>query len=380
MILQAIGLILIVILIGGIIFINLSPQFGDKATGVSYERIKESKNFRDRKFRNIEKTTIMTKIDLTSMSNYFIKGNTVPNFTIPIKNSDSIKSDSWAKTVVNNKLDLYKQKSNVKVTWFGHSALLLEIDNKKIFLDPMLGKVPAPHPWLGSKRFNENLPIKIEDIPQIDAVLISHDHYDHLDYWSITKLKDKVKAFYVPLGVAAHLKLWGVDESKIVELDWWEEVKLEELTFASTPSRHFSGRGLFNKDSTLWCSWVIKNDNTKIFFSGDGGYSKTFKEIGEKFGPFDLTLLECGQYNEGWSEIHMMPEETVQAHIDLRGELLMPIHWGAFKLSIHPWQEPVKRLLLKANSLKVMVTTPMIGEPIILGKSVPSSKWWKNIP
>ena len=271
-----------------------------------------------------------------------------------------------------------KQKSNVKVTWFGHSALLLEVNNRKIFLDPMLGKIPAPHPWLGSKRFNEDLPMKIEDIPQIDAVLISHDHYDHLDYWSITKLKDKVKMFYVPLGVAAHLKSWGVDESRIVELDWWEEAKFEELTFVSTPSRHFSGRGLFNKDSTLWCSWVIKSENTKIFFSGDGGYSKTFKEIGEKFGPFDLTLLECGQYNEGWSEIHMMPEETVQTHIDLRGELLMPIHWGAFKLSIHPWQEPVERLLKKANSLNVKVTTPKIGEPVILGKSVPSSNWWKN--
>ncbi|HEX9027305.1 MAG TPA: MBL fold metallo-hydrolase [Clostridium sp.] len=378
MILQYIVLILILILIGGIIFINVSPQFGAKTTGADYERIKRSKNFKNGKFRNIGKTTTMTKIDLVSMSKFFIKGNTVPNFTIPIEKSDSIKKDSLDITVVNNNLDSYKQKSNVKVTWFGHSTLLLEVNNKKIFLDPMLGKRPSPHPWFGSKRFNEDLPIKIEDIPQIDAVLISHDHYDHLDYWSITKIKDKVKMFYVPLGIAAHLKLWGVDQSKIVELDWWEEIEFEELKFISTPSRHFSGRGLFNKDSTLWCSWVIKGEDTKIFFSGDGGYSKTFKEIGEKFGPFDLTFLECGQYNEGWSEIHMMPEETVQAHIDLRGELLMPIHWGAFKLSIHPWQEPVERLLKKANSLNVNVTTPKIGEPVILDKSVPSSKWWKN--
>jgi len=380
MILESMILILILILIVGMIFINFSPQFGAKTTGVNYERIKSSKNFKNGKFRNIEKTAIMTKMDLTSLFKYFIKGNTVPNFTIPIEKSYSIKSDDLDTTVVNNNLDSYKQKSNVKVTWFGHSALLLEVNNRKILLDPMLGKIPAPHPWLGSKRFNEELPMKIEDIPQIDAVLISHDHYDHLDYWSITKIKDKVKMFYVPLGIAAHLKSWGVDESRIIELDWWEEAEFQELTFVSTPSRHFSGRGLFNKDSTLWCSWVIKNENTKIFFSGDGGYSKTFKEIGEKFGPFDLTLLECGQYDEGWSEIHMMPEETVQAHIDLRGKLLMPIHWGAFKLSIHPWQEPVERLLLKANPLKVKITTPMIGEPIILGKSVPSSKWWKNKP
>jgi L-ascorbate metabolism protein UlaG (beta-lactamase superfamily) len=380
MILESMVLILMLILIVGMIFINFSPQFGAKTTGVNYERIKISNNFKNGKFRNIEKTAIMTKMDLTSLFKYFIKGNTVPNFTIPIEKSYSIKSDDLDTTVVNNNLDSYKQKSNVKVTWFGHSALLLEVNNRKILLDPMLGKIPAPHPWLGSKRFNEELPMKIEDIPQIDAVLISHDHYDHLDYWSITKIKDKVKMFYVPLGIAAHLKSWGVDESRIIELDWWEEAEFQELTFVSTPSRHFSGRGLFNKDSTLWCSWVIKNENTKIFFSGDGGYSKTFKEIGEKFGPFDLTFLECGQYNEGWSEIHMMPEETVQAHIDLRGELLMPIHLGAFKLSIHPWQEPAERLLLKANPLKVKITTPMIGDPITLGKSVPSSKWWKNKP
>jgi len=379
MILQAIGLILVLSLIAVTIFINFSPQFGQKAIGDDYERIKTSNNFSNGKFRNIKKTSIMTKIDLNSIPLYFIKGNTVPNFSIPIEKNYFIENEDLDITDVSNNLDLYKQKSNVKVTWFGNSALLVEVNNKKIFLDPMLGNIPSPHPWLGSKRFNEELPIKVEDIPQIDVVLISHDHYDHLDYFSITKLKDKVKMFYVPLGVAAHLKLWGVDESKIVELDWWEEVKFEELTFVSTPSRHFSGRGLFNKDSTLWCSWVIKNENTRIFFSGDGGYSETFKEIGKKFGPFDLTLLECGQYDEGWSEIHMMPEETVQAHIDLRGKILMPIHWGAFKLSIHPWQEPVERLLLKANSLKAKVTTPMIGEPIILGKSVPSSVWWNKI-
>jgi L-ascorbate metabolism protein UlaG (beta-lactamase superfamily) len=379
MILLSSALIIMLILIAGIIFINFSPQFGAKTTGINYERIKGSKNFINGKFRNNEKTAMMTKIDLTSIPLYFSKGNTIPSFTIPIKKSNSIKSGGLDTTVTKDNLDSYKQKSNVKVTWFGHSALLLEVNNRKIFLDPMLGKIPAPHPWLGSKRFNEELPMKIEDIPQIDAVLISHDHYDHLDYWSITKIKDKVKMFYVPLGVAAHLKSWGVDEAKIIELDWWEEASFEELTFVSTPSRHFSGRGLFNRDSTLWCSWVIKSENTKLFFSGDGGYSNNFKAIGEKFGPFDLTFLECGQYDEGWSQIHMMPEETVKAHIDLRGEVLMPIHWGAFKLSIHPWQEPVERLLLEANSLRVKVTTPMIGEAIILEKSVPSSKWWKKI-
>lgn len=340
MILVVIVLILILLVIIGIIFINSSPQFGAKTTGESYERIISSKNFKKGKFRNVQK-----------------------------RNSTQ-----------NNNLDSYKKKltPNVKVVWFGHSALLLEVDNRKIFLDPMLGKRSSPISFIGPKRFNKDLPIKIEDIPNLDAVLISHDHYDHLDYLSITKLKDKVKMFYVPLGIAAHLKSWGVEESKIVELDWWEEIKFEELTFVCTPSHHFSGRGLFNKDNTLWCSWVIKGENENIFFSGDTGYSKSFKEIGDKFGPFNLTLLECGQYNKNWADFHMFPEETVRANIELRGKLLMPIHWGAFKLAFHPWQEPVERLLKEANSLNVKVTTPRIGEPVILGKSEPCSKWWMD--
>jgi len=380
MIFVYIVLILILISIGGIIFINFSPQFGAKTTGPSYERFIRSENFKDGKFRDIEKTAAMTKSGVISLLQYFVKGNTVPINAIPTEKGIPFKGDDLAAATGKNNLDSYKQKqeSNVKVTWFGHSALLLEINSRKIFFDPMLGNVAAPLPWLGPKRFNEYLPMKIEDIPEIDAVLISHDHYDHLDYWSIINLKDKVKIFYVPLGIAAHLKSCGVDESKIVELDWWEEAKLEELIFTCTPSRHFSGRGLFSKDSTLWCSWIVKDENTNIFFSGDTGYSQNFKKIGEKFGPFDLTFLECGQYNEGWAEVHMMPEETVQAHIDLKGELLMPIHWGAFKLSIHTWQEPVERLLAKANLLNVKVTTPRIGEQVILVKSIPSSRWWEN--
>ena len=367
MILKYIGLILILILIVIIMFINLSPQFGAKTTGESYVRIKSSENFKEGKFRDIEKTTTMTKMDLSTVIQYFTKGDTVPHFAFPVEKSNSIQEN------VTTSADHI-----VKVTWFGHSAVLLEINNSKIFFDPMLGNAPSPIPWLGTKRFNKQLPMEVENIPELDAVVISHDHYDHLDYWSITKLKHKVKKFYVPLGVAAHLKAWGVEQAKIVELDWWEEAKFEELTFVCTPTRHFSGRGLTNRDSSLWCSWIVKGDNANIFFSGDSGYNKGFKKIGEKYGPFDLTLLECGQYNEGWAEIHMMPEQTVQAHIDLKGELLMPIHWGAFKLSIHPWQEPVERLLLKANMLGVKVTTPKIGEAVILGKTVPSSRWWED--
>lgn len=355
-------------IIGGILFINFSPVFGAKAKGDNYEKIKASINYKGGKFINLENRAVSPSSKMNSPLKFFAKGDTIPNFTLPVEK-------------VNLKVETEPAHPNdkkVKVTWFGHSAVLLELGNKKIFLDPMLGRVPAPVPVLISKRFNEELPIKIEDIPELDAVLISHDHYDHLDYWSIKKLKHKVKAFYVPLGVKAHLTAWGIDETKIIELDWFQGAEFEELTFTCTPSHHFSGRSIKDRDSTLWCSWVIKSASASIFFSGDSGYSENYKKIGELYGPFDLTMMECGQYNPGWAEIHMMPEQSVKAHMDLRGDILMPIHFGAFKLSTHPWNEPVERLLKEAALFNMNVTTPRIGEQVVLGKELPSSRWWEK--
>ena len=181
----------------------------------------------------------------------------------------------------------------------------------------MLSAVPAPHPLLGGKRFSKELTISIEKLPQIDAVILSHDHYDHLDYESIKKLHPKVGHFFAPLGLGVHLLEWGVPEGKITELDWWGQTTFEDLTLISTPSQHFSGRGLTDRDKTLWCSWVIQSEDEKIFFSGDSGYGDHFKSIGEKYGPFDFAMMECGQYNSLWSEIHMFPEETAQAGVDV---------------------------------------------------------------
>ena len=207
-------------------------------------------------------------------------------------------------------------------------------------------------------------------------MLISHDHYDHLDYGSIQKLKSKVKMFYVPLGIKAHLTAWGVDENNIKEFDWWESTTLNGIEFVSTPARHFSGRGLTNRNSTLWSSWVLKSKNSSIFFSGDSGYGKHFKEIGKKYGPFDFAMMECGQYNEQWSQIHMSPEETIQATIDVQSKLMMPIHWGAFKLALHSWNDPIIRATKKAVDLNVNISTPKIGESIILNDKIPTEKWW----
>ena len=211
----------------------------------------------------------------------------------------------------------------------------------------------------------------------IDAMLISHDHYDHLDHGSIEALNTRTKEFYVPLGVGAHLRAWGIEEDRIHELDWWEEIDHEDLHFAFAPSRHFSGRGITDRFSTLWGSWVIQGSQDNIYFSGDSGYGPHFAEIGAKYGPFDFAMMECGQYNEKWAEIHMMPEETAQAAVDVGAKVMMPIHWGSFVLAMHSWTDPVERVIKKADELHMPILVPMIGEVITMDSIQPSKEpWW----
>ncbi|OPA75390.1 hypothetical protein BVG16_22200 [Paenibacillus selenitireducens] len=264
------------------------------------------------------------------------------------------------------------------VTWFGHSASMVQIEGKTLLLDPMFGDAPSPFPAIGGKRYSGHLPIEIHDLPVIDAVLFSHDHYDHLDYGTVKQIKDKVKQFYVPLGVGSHLIRWGVHPDLIHELDWWEETELNGLRLVCTPARHFSGRSITDSNATLWCSWVIQGQESKIFFSGDSGYDTHFKTIGHQYGPFDLTLMECGQYDERWHAIHMMPEQTVQAHQDVKGGTMIPIHWGAFTLALHDWTDSIERVTSYGQEMGVSIATPQMGEPVIVGSSkIPNQAWWK---
>ncbi|HDX9628698.1 TPA: MBL fold metallo-hydrolase [Bacillus cereus] len=266
------------------------------------------------------------------------------------------------------------------VTWFGHSASLLKIAGKKLLLDPMFGDASSPFPVFNSKRYSGAFSLEREDFQEIDAIIISHNHYDHLNYKSIMLLKDRAKHFYVPTGVAQYLIKWGVSPSKISEHNWWDEIIFDNIKLVCAPARHFSGRSMTDRDCSLWCSWLILGQETKVFFSGDSGYAPHFKEIGDKYGPFDLTLMECGQYDSRWSAIHMLPEETVQAHIDVKGELLLPIHWGAFTLALHDWSDPIERVTKEAKRLGVKIATPQIGESITLKSTdYPSSAWWKEI-
>jgi L-ascorbate metabolism protein UlaG (beta-lactamase superfamily) len=274
--------------------------------------------------------------------------------------------------------DTLNDNQETRVVWFGHSTLLVEIEGKRLLLDPNFANSPSPFPLIGGKRFSKVLPIEPERLPPIDVVILSHDHYDHLDYRSIMQIKDTTSLFCVPLRVGNRLKRWGISKEKIKEFDWWNELDFAGVTLACTPSRHFSGRGLFDRNKTLWCSWAILGRQTRIFFSGDGGYGSHFAEIGEKYGPFDLTLMECGQYDKRWSDIHMMPEQTVQAHLDVKGNRMIPIHWAAFSLAFHDWTEPIERITKAARERNVDVLTPKIGEFVnIRSAEYPKSNWWR---
>ena len=358
--------IIILVIIIVTLFLNFSPQFGKGVTQKQKLRYAESGHYKKGKF--INQST--TKMDIHYWDRFveMIKGspNRNPNRKILVEKIDSLE-------IENHNSDI------TQLTWFGHSAFLLEMDGKKILIDPMLGETPAPHPLLGPKRYSKELPIEIEKLPFIDVIILSHDHYDHLDYGSIQKLKEKVGQYYTPLGVGNHLVEWGVEKEKIHELNWWDSIEIDGIKLVCTPARHFSGRGLFDRATTMWCSWVISGNKDNIFFSGDSGYDTHFKEIGEKYGPFDISLMECGQYHEDWKLYHMMPEETVLASIDLNSNLVMPIHWGAFTLALHDWTDPIERIIKKANELDLQITTPRIGEPVVLGKrTYPNEKWWTN--
>lgn len=292
------------------------------------------------------------------------------------KTENKIASKEDIPVVKLSKKDILNMPDN-SVIRLVHSTLLFKIDNKYILTDPVFSESITPFPFIAPKRFHE-MPINIEALPFIDIVIISHNHYDHLDEQSIKKLKDKVGHFYTTLGVKQKLLEWGINTMKVCELDWWQSCMSDTIRIVSTPAQHFSGRGMFDRDKTLWSSFVIKSSKANIFFSADTGYFNTFKKIGEKYGPFDMTFLEAGAYNKLWKEIHMMPEETIQAHIDLKGKILFPIHNGSFKLSLHPWKEPLQRVTKIADEKNIKISHPKFGENQLLLEYKNTDKWWQN--
>lgn len=358
-------LVLIVTLVIATFIVIQQPQFGNRPEGYHLDSIRNSPQHNGKKFENPGKIDVhmgFSSLTKVALAYWNAPEDRAPSKPVPVLHPDVQEIDRAPDSVL-------------MVTWFGHSTFLIEMEGKVLMLDPMLGPASSPFAFM-TKRFSSELAITPQELPYIDAVLFSHDHYDHLDYPTILALKDKVGHFYVPLGLGSHLQRWGVDSARITEMDWWDETSFEGLTFACTPAQHFSGRSVNDRNCTLWASWAIIGKHRRVYFSGDSGYFPGFKRIGSLYGPFDIALVECGQYNELWSEIHMMPEETAQTCLDVRSKALMPIHWGMFNLSLHPWTEPVERVSKAASELGVQLVTPSIGQRFALGGELPQDRWW----
>ncbi|TAA35213.1 MBL fold metallo-hydrolase [Pseudoxanthomonas winnipegensis] len=258
----------------------------------------------------------------------------------------------------------------------GHSTVLLKLRGQFWITDPVFAQRASPLPWMGPKRFHAP-PIALKDLPPLKGVILSHNHYDHLDKAAVRALAASAEHFVAPLGVGDTLVRWGVPAAKVQQLDWWQSTVIDGLRLVATPAQHFSGRGLRDGNATLWCSWVLIDDGLRVFFSGDSGYFDGFRQIGERFGPFDLTLVETGAYDRQWPHVHMRPEESLKAHLDLQGRWMLPIHNGTFDLALHPWFEPFERISALAAERGVALSTPVIGERVDLRQPTAGSAWWR---
>ncbi len=337
---------------------------GKNPSGSFLKKIKQSSNYKSNGFENLSETPMMLQDgSYYDILKKFLNKNadTKPPSALP-----SIKTD--LKNI---------QSEKPVIVWFGHSSYFIRIQNKNILVDPVFSGNASPVSFM-VQAFEGSDVYNADDFPLIDFLILTHDHYDHLDYKTIKKFKSKSKQIYCSLGLSSHLIYWGFDKNSITEMDWWQTNNLDKnMTLTAAPARHFSGRGI-KRYKTLWSSFILKTNSCSIYLGGDSGYDTHFKKIGKDFGPFDVAILEAGQYNTAWPLIHMMPEQTVQAAIDLHAKALMPVHWGKFALSMHAWDEPIKRVLKAADDVQLNVTTPMIGEPVILDEVYPSKHWWES--
>jgi L-ascorbate metabolism protein UlaG (beta-lactamase superfamily) len=270
------------------------------------------------------------------------------------------------------------KKRGVRFIWLGHSSVYLELDGTRILVDPVWSERASPFSILGPKR-SHPVPVALADLPTADVVVISHDHYDHLDPGVVRWLAPKEVRFAVPLGVGAHLEKWGVAAEHIIELDWWEQATVGSLELAATPARHFSGWQLTDRNRTLWASWVLVGPRSRVFYSGDTGWLEEFEKIGDEYGPFDLAIIKCGAYGEEWPDIHINGIQAVEADQLLRARWMLPVHWLTFDLALHSWDEPIRQVVEKADQLGVAVVTPKLGELVDLSGRVRTTPWWEEL-
>ncbi|HEY4395080.1 MAG TPA: MBL fold metallo-hydrolase [Polyangia bacterium] len=349
--------------------------FGGAPAGERLARMQASPEFSGGKFRNAEPTALMAPGSYAGAFRHWAFGDEmrVPICPLPLETDTAARLAS-------------PPASGLRVTWLGHSTTLIEIDGARILTDPVWGERASPSRWVGPKRLHPP-PLALADLPPVDAVLISHEHYDHLDMGTVIALGQRGVVFHVPLGIGAHLAAWGIPAAQIVEQDWWQETTTPGgVRIVSTPARHFNGRGLPWRVGALWTSWSVVGPHHRIFFSGDTGMTAGFDEIARRFGPFDVALLEIGQFHESWGTIHLGPKGALEAFAHLRAGTLLPIHWSTFVLAYHAWSEPAETLVEEAAKRGIPVVTPRLGEPVepvtATGAPAPPSTtaWWRALP
>ncbi|MEU8511436.1 MBL fold metallo-hydrolase [Kitasatospora sp. NPDC048722] len=347
---------------------DLPAAFGRRPDGEREERVRDSPQYRDGVFHNAPSTLARAasapSIDGDTVRRMiFQREHRVPAHPVPL-----VRAADGPRPAA----------EGVEITWYGHASALVEIEGSRVLLDPIWSDRCSPSAHVGPKRLHP-VPVALEELPQVDAVLISHDHYDHLDMATVKRLVHTQSApFAVPLGIGGHLRRWGVPEHRIIELDWDETCTLGELALTLTSAHHFSGRGL-TRNTTLWGSWVIAGPTRKVFYTGDSGYFEGYARIGEQHGPFDAALVQIGAYDAAWADIHMTPEDAVLAHRDLDAGLLVPVHWCTFNLGLHPWAEPVERLLKEAKAQAVPLAVPRPGERVDVDNPPELDGWWETV-
>jgi len=359
------GLLLLVATFAAFATVDAWRDFGHKATDARRERILHSPQWHDGHFINPQPLANDAWASVVGMCH--ISEDVSPKQPVPVVRVDPSQFQNPPPT-------------GLRVTWMGHSSVLVEIDGYLVLTDPMWGPRASPLGWVGPKRWYEPR-IALQQLPSIDAVLISHDHYDHLDYATIKAMKDWNTKFIVPLGVGAHLEYWGVAAAKIIELDWWDHTEIGSLQVHCTPARHASGRTVVSdKDATLWAGYAVATAKHRVYFSGDTGLFPAMRDIGTRLGPFDLTMIETGQYNRAWPDWHIGPEQAVLAHQLVQGRVMLPIHWGLFALAFHGWTEPVERVLVAAQNSRVTLLLPKPGQSVEPQSAPPAIRWWPQVP
>jgi L-ascorbate metabolism protein UlaG (beta-lactamase superfamily) len=343
--------------------------FGRRAEGLRLERMRASPMWSGMGFRNMHpvlpglRDTTVARPTLRD----FLSGGDRRTPGAPLPSMDP--RETWGRPA----------QSGLRATWLGHSTVLIEIDGHRVLTDPVWGTRASPFRLLGPKRF-QPVPLRLRQMPEVDVVVISHDHYDHLDYPTIRALaRHSAVPFVTSLGVGAHLQAWGVAAERITELDWWESHRVPGtgLTITAAPSQHFSGRGLTDRNATLWSSMVVRTDRHSVFFSGDTGLTTQYAEIRERLGPFDLVMLEVGAHHPAWGDIHLGPVNALRAHALLGGGAFLPVHWGTFSLAMHAWDEPVETLLRLSQSEDSPLLLPRLGEAVEPAHRAQVQPWWR---